>query len=238
MLWYDELFEYIDDKKTYSHKELVEELRDLNPDLSDSSYHWAVSSLVREGKLFRSGYDTYCQAGNISKTDYRPEYSENAQGIMKAIQEQYPFVRFTMFEMTLMNEFLNHLIARNTIYVQVEKGSSLFVFRFLQEAGYRNVMYKPSKKDFSLYWSEDCVVVTDLISEAPLRPDEPHKIMLEKMLVDIVADKLISSSFSKAELPDIFNQADNRYFLDKIRMYRYARRRNKEEQVKAYLEGE
>ena len=76
-----------------------------------------------------------------------------------------------------------------------------------------------------------------MISEAPIRSDKPHSIMLEKMLVDILADKLISITFSKAELPDIYEQAQSRYRLDKVRMLRYARRRNRQDVLLKYLEG-
>lgn len=98
-------------------------------------------------------------------------------------------------------------------------------------------MYKPSKNDFNLYWVKDSVVVTDLISEAPIRTSKPNYIMLEKMLVDMSADKLIAATFSKAELPDVYEQAQSRYLLDKVRMLRYARRRNRQDEILKYLEG-
>ena len=64
-----------------------------------------------------------------------------------------------------------------------------------------------------------------------MRKNEPHVIML----VDMVADKIISTTYSKAELPDVFEQVQRKYNLDKTRLLRYARRRNKEEEMKQYL---
>lgn len=145
---------------------------------------------------------------------------------MNQIKEKYPYVTFTVFETVMMNDFSNNLIAQNTIFIQAEK-----------EKGYQNIMYKPGKNDFDLYWSRDEIVVTDIISEAPLRTDEPHKIMLEKMLVDMIADKLISTTYNKAEFPDVIEQVQSRYYLDKVRLLRYARRRNREKEMKQYLEG-
>ena len=139
--------------------------------------------------------------------------------------------------MFLMNEFLNHLIVQNSVFLQVEKESSIYILRFLQEQGIQNVLYKPGQNEFNLYWSKGCIIVTDMISEAPIRSDKPHSIMLEKMIVDILADKLISITFSKAELPDIYEQAQSRYRLDKVRMLRYARRRNRQDILLKYLEG-
>ena len=235
MQWYENLITSLDNKASYSHKELIDELRELKPDLSYNAYHWALSGLVQDRKLIRQGYDTYCKPDHILKIDYQPDYSEASLNIMEEIHKKYPNVRFTVFETILMNEFLNHLIANNTIFIQAEKECSIFIFRFLQESGYQNLMYKPNAKDFNLYWTKDCIVVTDLISEAPVRVNEPYKILLEKMLVDILADKRIASAFSKAELPDIYEQAKSKYNIDKVRMYRYARRRNREDELKKYM---
>ena len=237
MQWYEEMANRIDDKKTYCHKELIDELKMLKTNLSENTYHWAISRMVRDGSLTRMGYDAYSLSSDSPKFEYIPEYSDAALDLIKLISEKHPYVPFTAFETVLMNEFLNHLIAQNTIFMQVEKESSIYVFRFLQEQGVQNVLYKPGREEFALYWSGECVVVTDMISEAPLRADNPHSIMLEKMLVDMLADKLISGTFSKAEFPDIMEQAQSRYMLDKVRMLRYARRRNRKDELLKYLDG-
>lgn len=237
MQWYEEVLDRIDDKKIYCHKELMDELRMLKTDLSESTYHWAISGLVRDGALARLGYDSYSISSALPKDEYIPVYSDTAEGLIRLISEKYPYVQFTVIETVLMNEFLNHLIAQNTVFIQVEKESSIYVFRFLQEQGILNVMYKPGKNDFNLYRSKDCVIVTDMITEAPVRADKPHYIMLEKMLVDVSANKLIASTFSRAELPDVYEQAQSRYLLDKVRMMRYARRRNRQDVLLKYLEG-
>ena len=237
MPWYEQIKNGLKRGEIYSHKELTDKLKFLKPDLADSTYHWAISGLVREGQIVRLGYDAYSRPDSSTKKEYDPLYSDLALEVMNQIEQMYPYVTFTVFETVMMNDFLNHLIVQNTIFIQVEKESSIYIFRFLQEKGYQNVMYKPGKKEFDLYWSRDEIVVTDIISEAPLSTDEPHRIMLEKMLVDMVADKLISTTYSKAELSDVIEQAQSRYYLDKVRLLRYARRRNREKEMKQYLEG-
>lgn len=238
MQWYKEVIGRIDGNRVYSRKELISELKMLKSDVSESTYHWAVTRLVRDGILIKLGYDSYTFSSNLPYYTYTPLYSEKAEELIRVISEKLPYIRFTVFETVLMNEFLNHLVAQNTAFVQVEKDSSIYVFRYLQEIGYKNVLYKPDNKEFDLYWTRDCVIVTDMISEAPLRTDMPHSIMLEKMLVDMSADKLIASAFSKSEFPDIMEQAQSRYRLDKVRMMRYARRRNRQDVIRKYLQGE
>lgn len=236
MTWYMNTLGSISNGRTYSHKELIDILKEHRPDLSDDMYNWIIDQTAKKGILSRQGYNAYSLPDGKELIDYQPFYSQTSLDLIKKIQERFPRVNFTVFETVLMNDFLNHLIGRNTIFVQVEKDSSIFVFRYLQEQGYNNLLFTPDKKEIELYWDQDCVIITNLISEAPLRKEDPTKITLEKMLVDMVADKQISSTFSPAELPDVFDQAKKTYRLDKSKMLRYARRRHKEDKVNDYLE--
>ena len=170
--------------------------------------------------------------------DYVPAYSEKALALTDRLNQRFPRVSFTVFETVLLNEFLNHLIAQNTLFVHAEKESSIFLFRYLQEKGQRRLLYKPSIRDCYLYWEKDTVIIADLNADAPIRPDAPHAICLEKLLVDIYADKIISTMYSKAEYTSVLAQAKHHYYLDCAKMLRYARRRNKEKDLRALLERE
>ena len=224
--------------KTYSHQELIEVLRQECPKLSDNSLQWMIGDLLKQEKLQKTGYNQYALYHNGMHPKYRPIYSERAQQLIEVLSKAYPYVVFTVFETVLMNEFLNHLVAQNTVFIQSEKESNIFLFRFLQEKGFNDLMYKPSNKDFSLYWTKDCIVVSDLISEAPIMADAPHSICLEKLLVDMYTDRLISTTYSKAEFPNVLHLALSQYRLDKPKLLRYARRRSKGKELMQLLEGE
>ncbi len=88
-------------------------------------------------------------------------------------------------------------------------------------------MYRPSKTDFDRYWTRDCIVILDLISQAPLSPGRPHEIIVEKMLVDILAEKSMVATFSPSELPFVYENVMRSYQIDKWKMNRYAGRRGK-----------
>lgn len=236
--WYEKVPGRMTRGQLYSHKALISFLHQERPDLSKSGYHWAIDKMIQSGIIERRGYGEYSIADDKKLRIYTPAYSEESVRIMGELSAKYPYVAFTVFETALLNSFLNHLIGQNTIFLQVEKDNSIYVFRYLQEEGYTNLLYKPGIDEFHLYFQCGMIVVTDLISEAPVRNDEPHTIMLEKMLVDICADKLIASTYSKAELPAVFEQVKERYVLDRPRMIRYARRRNKASEISGYLKGD
>lgn len=224
--------------KVYSRQQMISLLREASPEYSSNSCQWKLGEMLKSGEIVRTGYDQYMISTGKARPVYSPDYSETASAVMARIAEKYPYIAFTVLETVLINEFLNHLVAQNTIFIQTEKDIASFVFRYLQEEGYRNVMLKPAKKDFDLYWSKDTIVVTDLVSEAPMHASDPHKITMEKMLVDIYCDKLIKGTFSRAEYPFIVEQAFDKYRVDRTRMLRYARRRNREMEIAHVLDAD
>ena len=237
MQWYERTVQKLEPDRQYSRQALVSELRQDNPQLRESSFHWAISGMLRSGSIIKTGYNEYQIPDGREKKPYRPLYSELAAALLTQISEKYPLVSFTVFETVLMNDFLNQLIAQNTVFLQVEKEFSIFVFRYLQDLGCTDLMYKPSKADYALYWKPDCIVVTDLISEAPINEGSSHDICLEKLLVDMYCDKLISTTYSQAEYQDVLQEAVHNWYVEKPKLLRYARRRGKEEEIKHILEG-
>ena len=231
MLYDEKTEERLKKDKVYSRQQMISLLRENSPGYSIGSCQWKLGEMLKAGEIIKTGYDQYMLRNVKIRPVYLPDYSELAGTVMEQIIVKYPYIAFTVFETVLMNEFLNHLVAQNTIFVQVEKDIAPFVFRFLQEDGYGNVMLKPTKREFDLYWTKNTIIVTDLVSEAPRLAADPHKITMEKMLVDIYSDKLIRDTFSMAEYPSILEQAFERYRVDRVRMLRYARRRNREKEI-------
>lgn len=239
MIWYEDAVNELDTEKTYTHSGIIIEFQRLRPDLSENTFNWGLSALLRKGDLVREGYDAYRVAeSHTARPEYVPEYSAPALTLMQDVRKQFLYVEFTVFETRLMNEFLNHLIGVNTIFLQVEKMSGEFIFRSLQNNGYTNILYKPSQKEFDLYRARDVIVITDLLSESPMRRNDPQQISLEKLLVDMYCDRLIKTMYSRAEYPAVVESAGHTYRLDKRRTLRYARRRNKEKEIGEYLERE
>ncbi len=226
------------DDKTYSRNELIEVFRKENKDLNDSTFRWMLYNMQLNNRLFRVGYDEYTISEKRVLPEYRPFYTEDVLKVKCLLEKKYPELSFVMFESVALNEFLNHQIAQNTVYVQVEKDLSTYIFDSLKQELGGMVLYKPNKNEFSKYWTRGCVVVLELISQAPLSSEQPHEITMEKMLVDIIADKSIEATYSPAELPEIFKNVRKNYRVDVKKMNRYAGRRGKAEILGRYMGAE
>ncbi len=234
-MWINQALLQLSDEKTYHRGELFQIFSTEKENLSESTFRWALYSLQEEEQLFRVDYDTYATIQQQELPVYEPLYSDKAIEVTEKLEVRYPELSFVVCESVLLNEFLNHQIAQNTVYVQADKEASPSVFEELQQEYNGSVLYKPNKAEFGRYWTKDCIVVLDLVTQAPISQENPHAMTAEKLLVDIVADKSIAATFSPSELPFIYaNMAEN-YQVEHRKLNRYAGRRGKAEQVKRYV---
>lgn len=219
----------------YTHKELIQLLNSEDSYVSENSAQWMIHDLMKEGKIVREGYDSY-SSSERQLPSYIPAYSEISRHLIRHISKQFSLVSFTVIETQLLNEFLNQQIAQNTIFLQAEKGSSSFVFRELQKEQKLYCLYKPSRQDFEYLWKKNCIIVYDRISESPLNREHPHDVTAEKLIVDLYCDRYLKNSYAYSEYSSILRQIRNHYRLNEAGLYRYARRRNKEKEIRAIME--
>jgi len=223
--------------KAYRREELYRLFSEEKEGLSGSSFRWILYELQQKEALFRKDYDAYVTIKPKILPVYRPLYTADSRTIIKYLDENCPSLSFVLFESVLLNEFLNHQIGQNTIYVQVEKEVSSYIFEILQEKYPGRVLYKPGKKEFDIYWKKNCIIILDLISQAPISAEAPHEITAEKLLVDLLADKSIAAIYSPAERSFIFENIMKNYRIDMRRLKRYAGRRGKKAEIEQYTGG-
>jgi len=80
------------------------------------------------------------------------------------------------------------------------------------------------------------IILKPLISEAPLQPlDRYVTAPLEKILVDLLADQPLFFAYQE-ELEYIVHTAFDKFIINRDKLRRYARRRNRVEQVDQLLQ--
>ncbi len=234
-MWTDKALLKLSDKKVYSREELFHVFSCEKSELRDAAFRWTLYKLLQEQKIFKMDYDAYSKDKPQILPKYEPYYSDKAKTLNDMLANRFPKINFVIFESVLLNEFLNHQIAGNTLYLQIEKDVSSYAFDVLQEEYAGSVLYKPGKKEFDRYWTRECIVVLDLVTQAPLSQEKPHEITIEKMLVDIIAEKSVTATFSPAEISFVYENAMESYQVDMRKLNRYAGRRGKTSLIKKYL---
>ena len=220
----------------FTKNEFADLIHEVNPQYSERSVYWLLRKLQQENKIQKLGkniFETVCQ--EKQKMPYTYEHSSEWNQIVSGIEKEYPLVDFQAWELIQLNEFVNHQIAHNTVFIEVEDMLEEAVFHTLKSK-FPCVLLFPSEETFYRYRSpEQTIVILKLISEAPKPVGQPYSAPLEKLLVDLFSRKLTGHLIERAEYPAVYEEAFSKYLIDQKKMFRYARRRGVEEEMKEFI---
>lgn len=229
------IIEFMPMNESFTKKQFGNKVREVNAKYSESSVTWLLSELKREQKIINVGRGVYIRVTEKNKKgEYFYDHLETYLKIEQAVSREFPLVEFQMWEIYQMNEFVNHLFGKNTIFLEVENLCEESVFEMLHDR-FSDVLFCPTK---DMYYRQrgngDTIVVQRLVSEAP-KPVTGHSAPLEKLLVDLLSKKLTGKLISRSEYQGIYEAAFLKYRIDEVKMFRYARRRHLETEIKTFL---
>ncbi len=227
-------FEGVKNQKCFNRQQLLQSFRNAGYQLSVSSFYKKLASMVKDGDLARVGSGLYCMPDNKARP-YNHEYSDLAVEAASLIREQYPLVDFSVLELIQLNDFVNHQLAHNVLFLSVESDAMEFVFDMLKDRYFGKVFLKPTPEEYHRYWSGNMIVINKLTTEAPKSAGIPWHTRLEKLLVDVVADPLLTDSVSESEYPTIFEDAFSMYVVDESCLFRYAARRAVDKKIEKLI---
>lgn len=189
--------------------------------------------LLEQGTIVRIGWSRYSLH---KKRMYAHTYSETASDVARALNENYEKLDFQIYELRQLNDFMNHQVAHNTIFVWVENNMMNYVFDTLWSLYPGRVLLKPKADQYYRYKLDDEIIICRLPSETPKGSGEQWKSRLEKIIVDVYTDKLLSEIVPDGEKKAVLEGAIRDYTFDKNTMIRYAKRKGAEEKVRHIIE--
>ena len=204
----------------------------LHYGMTEPQVAYDLKKRLDRGELVRAGWGRYSLP---VKRVYTHKYSDSALDIVKTISNGYETIDFQLFELIQLNDFMNHQIAHNTIFVAIENELIDYVFESLWKVYPGKVMLKPKLEQYYRYLQDDEIVVGRLPTETPKGIGEPWMSRLEKILVDVFTDKLVSSIVPEGEKEMIIDGAFNDYLIDQDTMLRYAKRKGTEKRMEKVL---
>ncbi|MCD8293749.1 MAG: hypothetical protein LUE27_00675 [Clostridia bacterium] len=227
---YDRYLQGVLGKDTFTKQDLRQSFIDAGYTLGNTSFTMELQKMVTENIIRRLQKNTYTL--DTSKVFYRHIYTDEAIEIATWLHDQFKYLTFVIFELDQLNAFLNHLIARNVIYVFVEKECVSYIFEVLYEKYNRSVLRDPTLDMFGLYFDTNTIVVLPLVKQYPADKMVFWHENLEKFLVDSIAEPTIRTTFSSGEYPGMFRQAFESFRINKASLMRYARRRHADEKLR------
>lgn len=223
-------------QEQFSHKNIIslEDItafyREKEPSIPKTTVSWRIYSLVQQGELQRVGRGKY----SFGETrHYSPKINYKMKKIGQLIKRKYPFINYCQWELSSVNMFSQHLINFNIHFVDVERDVVESVYYGLKES-FSKVMHIKNLYD-NLSEFADSIIVRPLVTDSPVEKKENTYIAsLEKMLVDLCTDREFIS-FQGNEIYHIFQNAFDKYTVNKQTMLRYGGRKNKREEVDRIL---
>ena len=225
----------LEGSSSFSRQEHLQSFRTGGYELSEASFSKELTKMVRSGEILRVGKNVY----SFPRKDiavYEHEYSALAVEVAALLREKFPLLDFSLLELIQLNDFVNHQIAHNIIFLSVEADIMDFVFEALKERYFGKVLINPTPQIYHQYWSDNMIVIVKLVTEAPKDHECPWHTGLEKFLVDIMAEPLLAETVIESEYPGIYEDALSRYICYENRLFRYAKRRRADEKIRRLIE--
>lgn len=218
----------------YTRNTLNNEFKKKDPSLSDIRIRWLVFELEKNNQISKIGQQKYI--ANLSSKKYLPaSYNFLCGKIGTYLDKVAPLVKVVLWESTILNEWTNLLLSKNIIFVEVESGLESFIFEKLMDkfGDKYTLLLNPKDEMVSRYMRDNLVIVKTLFSRAPTYRNS-RKIKLEKLIVDIIADRYLSGILGTDGIKNIIRGIKSNYIVDIDKTFTYAKRRKKEAILKDF----
>lgn len=220
-------------KEIITKDELEAFLKVFFPGADKKTISWRIHDMKTKGIISHVSRGLYSLK---SKKEFKPEISNIVKQINNKLIQEFPFIQFCLWESKWFNEFMVHQLFKNYIVVETEKEVMESVFNSFSDLDSMTYL-NPDRDIFELYISsyDEVIIVKQLVSEAPINVDDQgmHIASLEKLLVDTLIERDLFAS-QQNELDHIFKSAFERYNINRSKLKRYARRRNRLVELENY----
>ncbi len=223
----------------FSREELYDFFKQFEPDLKEGTLAWRIYDLKNKNIIrpVRRGYYIVSQ-----KPEYKPEFSSDILKLAKYLSEKFEAVKHCIWETDWLNEFSQHQASKKLIIIEIEKDLFETLYYNLKDSFRFDFYCNPGQKAMEYYVSESTkpVIVKRLITRSPVTRQKVKSVQfftpgLEKILVDLFADNQLFYFHQGPELIRIYENAIKSYSINYTRLFGYARRRNKEQQIRQFM---
>ncbi len=233
------LIEQFKDKESFSREELFDFFRKYEPDLKEGTFGWRIFYLKNKNIITPNRRGVY----TIShRPKYKPAVSPDLIKLCNKLLDQYQEVKYCIWDTAWLNEFSQHQSSKHILIVEIEKEFVESLYYHIKDNLQLELYLNPDEKaiDYYIADSNRPVVIKKMISRSPTFNVNHNKIklsvpMLEKILVDIYAENKLFYFYQGAELVHIYENAIKNYAINFTKLFSYAKRREKEQNIKVFM---
>jgi hypothetical protein len=233
------LLEEFKNRDAFSREELFDFFRYFEPNLKEGTFGWRIYDLKNKNiiKSIQRGHYTISY-----KPEYKPEISGEILKLAKVISERFEDVKYCVWDTDWINEFSQHQAGKKLIIIEIEKDCVESLYYELKDSFRFDFYLNPDEKAIEYYISESQkpVIIKKLITRSPIskRAEKKTKFytpLLEKILVDLYTENKLFYFYQGAELMHIYENALKNYTLNYTKLFSYAKRREREQDIKQFM---
>lgn len=203
--------------------------------LSENTLRWHIHQLKEANALLRVKPGVYTLS---TKPVFQPQLDKKIKRLYHEVTGAFsPELSCVVWSTEWLRQFMVLQPTQHFIIFETEKEWMDSLFHLLKDAG-RPAFLNPSTEILQQYilGSAEAFIVKPLISRAPaqLVDDDIQIPVLEKILVDLLIDSDLFSTYQGSELENIFLHAWKNYFLNLSVLLNYAKRRRRVNQLLAF----
>lgn len=231
----EQLKQRFKDRESFSRDELLDFYRRFEPDLKETTFRWRIYQLKTKNIIRHLSRSEFTLS---YKPSFRIALEDSERRVFLKIRKEFTDLKFCVWSTSVLNQFMLHLSDRAIILIEVEKEALSPVFNFLKDEGTKDLYIQPEEKDFDFYISEkkNPLILKTLISKAPLQTIRKITVpTIEKIIVDIFSEPQLFRSFQGSEFHHVVNNIYHKYAIDFTKLFGYALRRGREEDLMDYL---
>lgn len=135
---------------------IFEALKQMNVSDEDKELKFYVTDMLENNLIERVGHGIYSKKEN-TKEIYSYSNSDDVLRIREIMKTEFPLINFCIWDLTILNKFVNHLIGHNHIIMEVEKDGIGFVYESLKERLKNTILMTPNAKELERYSTDNDV---------------------------------------------------------------------------------
>jgi hypothetical protein len=236
-----QLSKHFKGKGHFGREALSSFLIGLDPEITESALTWRIHDLVKRKVIDQVKLGVFIVS---NKESYKPFISEKLGRLSKIVSKDFDELEYCLWSTEWLNDFTQHQLGSFFYILEVEKDFVEELFNAYSESRQYRVYLDPKEEIMQRYVeSEISIVIKPLISRSPKQKvavkerskDKIYVPTLEKILIDVYSDSVTFYTVQGSEMHALFENAIKHYHINFTKLISYARRRNKEEQIKSYL---
>ena len=223
----------------FRRQDVLDALLTAYTDYNVGSFNRHFSKLLSNDRMENVGEDLYIAVSpsTVKKIYVHNGPSPKMSDVESFLSAEFPLAEYLVMETVQLNEFFDHQVAQNTIIVMTEK-MLMDAFFERMKGKFSSVLFAPNIDVLQRYGKNNSIIIERLNTRYPKNPEHGHRQSIEKLIVDLFAEKTIRAFLNTDDVPAFLETAFERYRINETRLFNYARARRVDAEIRRIIRDE